>query len=208
MKTAMKSLKFALLGLLIAPSAQAYLSLAESGELLPVGKYQVGVAPQFLTSRGGGTNVDVFFDAPINESTTGRISLGAGAVDFNTFASVKWIPFPDVDNQPAIGIRGGVGLFRDEGDNGFLAQVAPLVSKRFASEYGLFVPYFAVAINLVDTKSENFTSSNAIFGTEFHSEEVPMMKFGGELGLDMNKSYSYVTFFVAFPFDSSKGFGK
>jgi hypothetical protein len=204
----MKTIKILLLSLLLTPSAHAYLSLAESGELVPVGKYQVGVAPQFLTSRGGGTNVDVFLDAALNDSMSGRISLGAGAIDFNTFASVKWVPFPDVDNQPAIGIRGGLGIFRDEGNNGFLGQIAPLVSKKFQSEYGLFVPYFAVGINFVNTDGDNYNSSNAIFGTEFHSEEAPMMSFGAELGADMNKSYSYITLFVSFPFDRSKGFGK
>lgn len=203
----MNLLKSLLFALLVTPSAHAFLSMAESGELVPPGKYQVGLAPQFLTNRGGGTNVDVFFDAPINDSTSARINMGGGAVDFNAFASVKWIPFPDVDNQPAIGVRGGAGIFRDEGENGLLMQIAPLISKKFETEYGLTVPYMAVALNLVNSKEENYTGSNIVFGTEFHSSEVNNVTFGAELGAELSKSYSYITLFVAFPFDSSKGFG-
>ncbi|MNK22809.1 hypothetical protein D3C87_410900 [compost metagenome] len=203
----MNFIKYCILGLFLTPAAHAYLSMAESGELVPLGKYQVGIAPQFLTNRGGGTNVDVYFDAPINESTSARITMGGGAVDFNAFASAKWIPFPDVDNQPAMGVRAGAGIFRDEGENGLLAQIAPLISKKFDTEYGMTVPYMAVALNFVNSKEENYTGSNIIFGTEFHSTEAQNMTFGAELGAELSKSYSYVTLFVSFPFDSSKGFG-
>ncbi len=192
---------------LIASMGHAYLSIAESGEVLPAGKYQVGVEPQILTNKDGGGNLDVFFDTNINESTSARILMGAGTIDFNAFASVKWVPFPDVDNQPAMGLRGGVGLARNEDENYLEVQFAPLVSKKFDTIYGMTVPYMAIPFTFFNTKDSNYVASNLAIGSEFHYQEWNEVMFGGELGFDMNKSYSYISLFMTFPFESQKGFG-
>lgn len=192
----------------MASSAHAYLSIAESGEILPMNKYQAGVIPQVLLNRGGGANVDAFFDMPINESTSARISLGAGAIDFSTFASVKFVPFPDIDNQPAIGVRVGLGVTRESDENWTLGQVAPLVSKKVSTDNGLFVPYAAIPFQFVSMKRENVTSAQFVVGSEWVYPETPDVRYGGEVGIEMNKSYSYVSIFVTLPFDSSKGIGR
>lgn len=199
--------KYFVLGLFLCSSAQAYLSIAESGEMLPQGKYQVGVEPQFLTNKGGGANLNVFLDTAISESMSARIAMGAGAVDFNAFASVKYMPFPDVDNQPAMGIRVGAGLARDEDQNLLQLQVAPLVSKKFDTEYGLAVPYLAVPFTFLNTKEENLVASNLSIGSEFHYVDWNQVTVGAEAGVDLNKSYSYISIFATFPFESQKGFG-
>lgn len=203
----MKLAKFFILGLLLSSTSHAYLSIAESGEILPAGKYQVGVEPQFLTNRGGGANFNVFLDSAINESTSARIAMGAGAVDFDAVASVKWIPFPDFNNQPAMGLRVSAGLAREESINLLHAQVAPLVSKKFETDYGLAVPYIAVPFSFINTKEENIVASNLTIGSEFYHIDWNYMTVGGELGIDLNKSYSYVSIFATFPFESDKGFG-
>ena len=204
----MKFAKYFVLGLFLSSTAHAYLSIAESGEVLAPGKYQVGVEPQLLTNKGGGANFVVFFDTSINDSTSARILMGAGAVDFNAFASVKWMPFPDVENQPAMGLRVGAGLARDEEENLLQLQVAPLVSKKFDTEYGLSVPYFAIPFTYLNTKEENVVATNLAVGTEFHYVDWTGVTLGAELGVDLNKSYSYVSIFATFPFESQKGFGK
>lgn len=204
----MKFAKYVILGLFLSTHAHGYLSIAESGEVLQQGKYQVGLEPQFLTNKGGGANFNVFFDTPINESTSARINMGAGAVDFNAFASVKWIPIPDVDNQPAMGLRAGAGIARDEDENLIQLQLAPLLSKRFDTDYGLSVPYLAVPFTFLNTKEENYVASNLTLGSEFHYVDWKEVVLGGEVSVDLNKSYSYISIFVTFPFESHKGFGK
>ncbi|MGZ3775037.1 MAG: hypothetical protein ACXVCY_14200 [Pseudobdellovibrionaceae bacterium] len=204
----MKFVKYFILGFFLSTTAQAYLSIAESGEMVPPGKYQVGVEPQLLLNKGGGANFDVFFDSSINESTSARVQMGAGAIDFNAFASVKWIPFPDVNNQPAMGLRVGAGLARDEQQNILQLQVAPLLSKKYDTEYGLTVPYLAVPFNFLNSKTENVVATNLVVGSEFHYVDWKEVTLGGELGIDLNKSYSYISIFATFPFESQKGFGK
>lgn len=202
----MKLVSTILAVLLLSASSHAYLSIAESGELLPSGKYQVGVEPQILTNRGGGTNLNVFLDSALNESTSARVTLGGGAVDFNAFASAKWIPFPDVDNQPAMGLRVGGGIARDEGNNILQLQIAPLVSKKFDTEYGLTTPYLATPFTFINSKEENYIASNLTIGSEFHYHEWKNVILGGEIGLELNKSYTYLSIFATFPFESQKGF--
>lgn len=204
----MKFLKYCVLGLFLSSTSHAYLSIAESGEILTPGKYQVGVEPQFLTNKGGGTNFDVMLDSSLNDSTSMRLTMGAGAVDFNAFASVKWIPFPDVDNQPAMGLRVGGGIARDEGVNLLQLQAAPLVSKKFDTEYGLAVPYLAVPLTFLYTKEENYTAVNFTVGSEFHYVDWTQVTLGGEVGVDLSKSFSYISLYATFPFESQKGFGK
>lgn len=208
----MKFAKSLVLGFLFAStfstSALAYLSIAESGELLPPGQYQVGLEPQILLNNGGGANFNVFLDTSFNEATSGRITMGAGSVDFNAFASVKWMPFPDVDNQPAMGLRIGGGVARDEDENIVQLQLAPLLSKKFDSEYGLTVPYIAIPFTYLNMDSENVTASNLVLGSEWHPIDWGYGVVGGEIGFELNKSYSYISLFATFPFDEQKGFGK
>lgn len=204
-KNAINSLVF---GLFLSSTAHAYLSIAESGELIPQGSYQVGIEPQLLTNKNNGGNLDLFLDTAFNDSTSGRILLGGGTIDFNAFASVKWIPFPDVGNQPAMGLRLGAGIARSHDENIVQLQFAPLVSKKYDTDYGLTVPYLSVPFTFLGTKNDNFIATNLAMGSEFHYHEWKSLTMGGEIGLDLNKSSSYISIFATLPFDSSKGFGK
>lgn len=204
----MKFAKYFVLGLFLSSTSHAYLSIAESGELLAPGKYQVGLEPQFLLNRGGGTNLNAFIDTSINDSTSARIALGGGAVDFNAFLSAKWIPIPDFDNQPSMGLRVGGGVARDGGQNLLQLQISPLVSKKFDTSYGLAVPYLATPFTFLNTKEENQIASNLTVGTEFHYVDWTQVTLGAEMGIELNKSFSYISVFATFPFESHKGFGK
>lgn len=190
---------------LLSSPAFAYLTIGESTEIPAMTNYQLGFEPQFLTNNGGGVNATAFFDAPFNDSTVGRLWLGAGAVDFNIGGTVKYVPFPDVDKQPGIGFRAG-GFFARKSDSNILTlQLAPMFSKKMQTDKGLFIPYAAIALDVTSAKDRNYTGSQMVLGTEYKTPEVPDMYFGAEVGLDLNDSYSYISGTVTFPFDSSKG---
>ena len=190
---------------MIASNAHAYLSISESTEIPRAADYQIGFEPQLLTNNGNGANFSAFFDAPFNDSTSSRLWLGGGAIDFNVGATVKYVPFPDVDNQPGIGIRAG-GFFARKSDLNILTvQLAPIFSKKFNTSAGLFIPYTAIALDFTSTKDKNYTGTQMMFGTEYRTSDIPNMYFGAEVGLNLADSYSYVAGTVTFPFDSSKG---
>ncbi|MGZ3748253.1 MAG: hypothetical protein ACXWRE_12840, partial [Pseudobdellovibrionaceae bacterium] len=120
-------------------------------------------------------------------------------------ASFKYVPFPDVDNQPGIGFRAGGFFSRKDSENSLTLQLAPLFSKKVNTENGLFIPYAAVAVDFTNTKERNFTGTQMILGTEYKTPEIPKMYFGVEAGLNLSESYSYISGTVTFPFDSNKG---
>lgn len=203
----MKFAKYLVLSVFLSSPAFAYLSVTESAEVMKSGTYALGIEPQFLTSDGGGTNINAFVDAGFRDDLSGRISVGGGETDFNAFASAKWVPFPDYDNQPAMGVRFGAGFARDEELNILQIQMAPMVSKKIDTVYGLATPYLAIPFTYLNTKHDNTVASNFVIGSEFNYFELPTLKVGAELGLELNDSYSYISLYISFPFDSGSGFG-
>lgn len=204
MKLQVLSLGFALL---LATTARAgYLAIGESGEMLPENEYQFGVAPQILLNEGGGGNVDVFMDAPYSDSTSFRIQAGAGKIDFHAGAGVKFVPFPDVDRQPALGGKASVWFGRVGDNNALTLQLAPMVSKKFVDADNTYAPYAAIAANITSAKDRNFTGTQFVFGSDARLASWREALLTAEIALNLKDSYSAFTFCMAFPFDGSRGF--
>lgn len=193
--------------LMLATTAHAgYLAIGESGEMLPENEYQFGVAPQILFNEGGGGNVDVFMDAPYSDSTSFRVQAGAGKIDFHAGAGVKFVPFPDVDRQPAIGGKASVWYARVGDQSALTLQLAPMVSKKFVDEDNSYAPYVAVAANITSTKDRNFTGTQFVVGSDARLSQWREALLTAEIALNLQDSYSAFTFCMAFPFDGSRGF--
>lgn len=191
--------------LLALPAHAGYLAVAESGEILPQGDYLITLLPQLRVSEGGGINVDGALDSALSDSTSFRLQAGAGQVDFHLGGSVKYIPFPDIDNQPAMGVKAGAWYARDAGENFISLLVAPLVSRRMDSEYGLFVPYAALPVSMVNYKSKNTVGTQIAFGSELRNTNWKNVILTGELAINLSDSFSAVTFGLSFPLDQAQG---
>lgn len=202
----MKKIFLTLVTLLSMNSAQAYLTVNETAEIMPDNFYKIGVAPQLLVSDGGGINVGVYADTHLFDDVDGRITFGGGKTDFWSQASLKWVPFPDVDKQPAIGLRGALGYARDEDLNLVHFQITPLFSKKADTRYGNMIPYVGLPITYISTKDSSFTASQFTVGAEWFPRND--RHIGAELNLNMNKSISSISVFFGFPFEASTGYIK
>ncbi len=202
----MKKIFLALTVAITFNTAQAYFTVNETAEIMPENFYKIGIAPQLLISDGGGFNVGVYADMHLFDDVDGRITFGAGKTDFWTQASMKWVPFPDVDRQPAMGLRGAIGYARDEELNFVNLQVAPIISKKADTRYGNMIPYIALPITYVSTKDASFTASQFTVGAEWFPRDDRHV--GAELNLNMNKSISSISVFCSFPFEGSTGYIK
>lgn len=193
---------------LITSTQAAYLSILESGEILPSGKkYQVGFAPQILTNEPTGANVSMYLDAAWNDSLSSRFSLGVGELDFYTGATLKYIPYPDVARQPAIGIKAGFWYARVESDNITTIHLAPMVSKKFQTEkMGLWIPYAAIGLSSYELGDKEKTGMQFFIGSEWKSPDLPEYNFAGEIAMDMEDSVSHISISVGIPFDDKSGF--
>lgn len=171
----------------------AYMAISETAAIVPQDKYRIGFEPQILTNQGGGVNATLFADRGINDSTSGRVYIGGGAQDFTTGGSVKYIPFPDVDQQPAMGVRGGARYARSGSANILSVEFAPLISKVITTDSGTFHPYVAIPFNYIVTKEKNFVGTQMVFGHEWSIKDLEKAQIGAELGFSLNDSYSYIS---------------
>jgi hypothetical protein len=177
--------------------------VGESAEILPISTYRLGAAPQFYLSDGGGLNVIGYVDAALTDSTSMRVQAGGGEIDFFTGASFKWVPIPDYENQPAIGLKVGANFGR-EGDKTLTSvQLSPLVSKKVETDYGLLIPYTSLSLSRTSVRGETSTGFQVVGGTEWLHPDTHF-QFGAELGLEAKDSYSYLMGWISIPLDEVK----
>jgi len=189
-------------------AAQAsFLSIGESGEILSGKDYQIGFSPQIATSGYSGVNAGAFLDAVWTEDMSSRFMLGVGEVDFYSSGSLKYIPFPDYERQPAMGLRGSFWYGREGSENITVFQIAPMVSKKYKSaDYGTLVPYAAWGLNIGSEDGDSENGHQFFIGTEWKSPQVENVNFSAELALNLQNSVSGINFFVSIPFDNKTGF--
>ncbi|WP_409480098.1 hypothetical protein [Pseudobdellovibrio sp. HCB154] len=185
--------------------SHAFLTINETAEILPENYYRLGVAPQLIVSDGGGFNVGVYADAHIIDDLDGRITMGGGETDFWTQASVKWVPFPDVEKQPAMGGRAAIIYARDEDHNLTGVQLTPLFSKKADTRYGNMIPYAGLPITWFSGNS-SYVSSQFTVGAEWFPTEDKHI--GAEFNLNLDNSLSSVSVYFSFPFEGSTGYKK
>ena len=204
----MKKLILSLFTVAMSLSQASYLSIGESGEVLPADKnYQVGLAPQLITNNDSGGNIGAFLDAAWTDSLSSRFTLGVGVVDFYTGASLKYIPFPDVAQQPALGVKASVWYAREETENITTVQIAPMMSKRFQTqEYGVFVPYTALGVSFYELAGDSKTGTQFFIGTDWKAPAFPEYNLSAEVAMDLEDSVSHFSFFIALPFSEKSGF--
>ena len=188
-------------GALFAPKALAAFAVLESGELLAPQKAELGISSQLLLSDGGGFNLGAVSQFGLNESTNVRAEIGTGDTDFWAGASLKWIPIPDLDSQPAIGARLGLVTGRNNAENFLGFHGALLVSKKIDTTAGPAVPYAALQFLTIDNKTETRTGAQLVAGSEYLNPQWEQVKIVGELAMNVTKSFTSLNVLVAFPFN-------
>jgi hypothetical protein len=202
----MKKIILILIATLSVNSAYSFLTINETAEILPENFYKVGFAPQLLISDGGGVNVDVYADMHLFDDVDGRMTFGIGQTDFSAQGSLKWVPFPDVDRQPAMGLRAAIGYARDADLDFVTAQLTPLISKKADTQYGNMIPYVGLPITHISAKNKSYTATQFTIGAEWFPRYD--RHIGAELNLNMNNSASSISVFCSFPFEGSTGYIK
>jgi hypothetical protein len=201
-----KSFVSVLILLCSVKASAAFLTLSESAELISEGHYRLGVAPQLRLSDGNGFNAGFYADGFISDDMNWRGLIGGGTTDFFMQGSVKWVPVPDYDKQPALGGRLMVFYSRDLDLDFTGLQFTPIISKQVQSQYGLMTPYAGLPISVIGNSKKTVTALQLSVGTELNLEKNRQV--GAEFNLNLNDSVTSLVVFFAFPFDSSTGYKK
>lgn len=190
-----------LLPLMLAPSAFGYFSTMDTGEVVAKDQYRFSIEPQILLNKYDGGNVVARLDTGLNPDTSIRAILGFGTVDFQTGVMAKYVPYPATKSQPAIGAMAGVLLSRVGGGTEFSLRFHPLISQKFEFDYGEITPYGSIPFGVSFRSNDTFVPIQLAGGAEWRPLNYDRLHFLSELGLNINKSFSYFSLGLAYYFD-------
>lgn len=194
----------AIVSLLSSP-AFAYYSVMSTGEILPEGQYTLTGETQFLTDPSG-VNVGARFESGIDEGSGFRGEFGVGKTDIFLGALYKFVPYPDIQGQPAVGFNAGVLYANDADTNEFTLRFEPLVSKKFEVNFGHLIPYGSVPVGLrhrTRGNDKNDVALQLVGGVEIALNNIRGLRFMPEIGIDIDNAPSYVSVGAIFDFDEN-----
>lgn len=187
-----------------SPTAHAYYATLNNGEVLGEGQFQAMFSPQLIFNNYDGANFTGRLDMGIMEGVSARGILGFGQIDFQIGGMVKWIPFPDTESQPAIGGEAGLLVARIGGYNQYSVRLHPLISKRIETEIGDVIPYGSLPMGVTIQSGyhdETFIPVQLVAGSELRPLEMKNLSFFAELGVNVTRSFGYVSAAVAYRFE-------
>ena len=184
----------------LSSQCYAYLSVGESGELIKPGQYLVGVEPQ-VDFTNSGFNLSAFAGAPYGNDGTLRAKVGFGYVNFETSIAYKWMPIPDYEKQPAVGVKVEALYVNKSGASTSGLRFMPLVSKKYDTENGTFVPYGSIPLNFIFAPTGNTTGYQIVIGTEYSHPDIAKWTFGGEYGMNIGSSITYISGIATYYFE-------
>lgn len=194
----------AILSFALLPNfAHAYFSTMDTGEVTKVDRYRVIAEPQVIFNRYAGFNVLGRFATGLSDSTAVESIVGFGEVDFQLGGFFKWIPVPDVGDQPAIGGKVGILYARADGETELSLRLHPMVSKKFETEVGDITPFVSLPFGITNRDGDSYSPIQIAGGAEWKTLNWENLRFMAELGLNLNKSFSYLSVGLVYEFDEA-----
>lgn len=181
--------------------SQAYLGLLTDGDILPADKFRTGAELQGVLNENDGINIAGHFDMGLNESTELLLEAGTGAQDFFGTLQFKYVPFPDYENQPAIGFIFGTTMTSESGNSDTLLNVKAFASKEFETDIGQMTPYGGLAVNLALTDNNDQDPLQLILGNKYKHPDWESMYLFAELGIDVSDAFNYIAVYLTYEFD-------
>ena len=179
--------------------SQAYNTTMSNGQIVQPGAFDVVTQGQYLTqTQNSGLNLNTKLETGLTEDSNLIAEFGAGHIDFHGGAYWKWVPFPDFENQPAIGFIAGGYYGKIDSENEFALKISPLISKTFHLNAGQITPYMSTPIGLRFIDSSVDTPVQLQIGTEISVEGLKDISFLTEVGINLIDSPTYFSFGVGF----------
>ncbi len=194
-----------LTALLLTNPAYAFYSTLDNGNILKAGQYQLLLAPQFILSNDTGVNISGRFDFGFDESSNFRTIVGTGTTNFFAGVMYKWIPIPDFESQPAIGLLGGIIYGVINNNSALGARIHPLISKKFDTDAGELTPYGAIPFGFQTANDETTFPIHLTLGTEYKPVGFKNISFMTEVGFNLHEAFNYITLAAVLQFDENAG---
>ncbi len=180
-----------------------YSSVAQAGvftmpRFVEPNEYTIGLEPELTFSDGAGIGVNAKFTHGYSDLVNfmGMIGTGSGPRNFRVGGAAVFDFFPDVDDQPGIGVA-TQGIYYRRRDVGRLELTGiPYIHKAFKTGNSLVEPFAAFPIG-IGFRSDNYDGLfSVVVGTMFHKSDH--VSFVIELGVNVEHSDTYIAGGVSF----------
>lgn len=188
-----------------APSYAYYVHHA-TGDLVQPMDFTFTTALQQVTDPSSGLNVLALIDSGLSEDSNIRGLVGVGDQDFQIGVFHKWVPVPDYNGQPAIGLLTGFTYMTDSDINELNVRIHPFLSKKYSSDFGEFNTYVALPIGLRKFDGGSNVPVQLTLGTELNSGHFHNVVFTAEIGLNLRSSFTYFSLGAIFSFGKAPKF--
>ena len=192
-------------GILFATTSHAFFTVMDTGSVKEEGSYRILGEGQILFDAPEGFNLNGRFSTGIDDESEVQFEAGVGSIDFYLGAFWKWVPFPDTDEQPAVGARMGLTFAEVNNFTTYGFNITPLVSKKFDLDFGDLAPYAGIPIGLQKNTNDTYFSLQAAVGVEWTPDEWQFSSLKGyhflvEYGVEIDDSFDYFTFGASYDF--------
>lgn len=203
-----------ILSLCFATKARALYSVMETGDILSEGSYKASLESQFISDGDRGVNLIGRFDSWFNQDANLRAVVGSGTTDFYAGGFFKWVPYPDTEGQPAIGLSSGIIYARYDGfdssnKNEDIDEISlrfhPLISKKIKTEIGEMNSYASIPIGISSREGEGKFPVQLTGGVEWKTEQWKNITFTGEVGFNVHEAFSYFSLGARVQWDKENG---
>lgn len=188
-----------------ANSSFAFFSLMNTGEVKKEGEHRVLGEAQVLFDEPKGLNINGRYSTGVTEDSEIQFEAGVGSIDYYLGAFYKWVPFPDTDEQPAIGVRGGLTFAEIQNYSTYGFNIAPLVSKSIGTGIGNITPYTGIQMGLQKNTYDTYFSLQAAVGVEWSPSDwdfqsISNFNFLLEFGFEIDDSFDYMSLGASYDF--------
>ena len=190
---------------LLTQPAFAFFSLMDTGELKREGDYRILGEGQILFDKPEGFNLNSRFSTGLTDDSEMQFEAGVGVIDYYLGAFWKWVPIPDTDDQPAVGVRAGLTFADVSNSSTYGLNVTPMISKAFETDMGNITPFGGVLLGLQKNVNTSFFSMQISLGVEWSPNEwdYPGLKdfnFLIEYGIEVDDAFDYLSFGTSYDF--------
>lgn len=190
--SSLKPLMFLLVLSSLISSSQA--SVFNIPRFVEPGKNAVGFEPEVTLTNGGGAAANIRYTQGLTYLNNLHVILGTGTGQrkFRIGGAATFDIFPDVDDQPGMGIATQAIYYRYKDSFGQLEVAAiPYVHKVFFNGKGNEVePYLAIPVGPAFNSGQYHWQTQVVLGALFRKENTNL-HFIGEVGVNVNKTESY-----------------
>lgn len=177
--------------------------LLRTAESLQTNHYEFLLSPQYLISeKGAHLSADLRYQ--VNDDFGTGFGFGSGEIGFNFGAFAHWYLLPELDNQPAFSIMGGLYFNRVEENQYLVVKTIPTMSKTFKFGWGTVQPYAGLALSPsfgFGVATSDFSMKTSM-GSVFVVRALSGIKLWCEAGLNLSHSYNEVSLGVSYAFEA------